>query len=136
VSAVDVALMSKLQGAAAVTSAAPGGVYQDVAPHGIAEPFVIVTLQAHTDVYENSNSPLPAFEIGRYLVKAVGQGAQSAAVASAAAAIHAALQDATLTITGYSQMVCHREERIRYVEVDGAVRWQHRGGIYAVWASA
>jgi nitrate/TMAO reductase-like tetraheme cytochrome c subunit len=33
-------------------------------------------------------------------------------------------------------MLCHREERIRYVEVDGAVRWQHRGGIYAVWASA
>jgi hypothetical protein len=133
VSAVDVALMSKLQGAAAVTSAAPGGVYQDVAPHGIAEPFVIVTLQAHTDDYATDGGH---HEVGRYLVKAVGQGTQSAAVASAAAAIHAALQDVTLTIAGYSHMLCHREERIRYVEVDGAVRWQHRGGIYAVWASA
>jgi hypothetical protein len=131
-SAVDTALLAKLQGTAAVTTAAPGGVYQDVAPHGIAQPFVIVSLQAHTDEYSQGGGHI---EIGRYLVKAVGQGTQSATVASAAAAIHAALQNAALTITGYTPMLCHREERVRYVEVDGSQRWQHRGGIYAVWAA-
>lgn len=132
-SAVDTALVAKLQGSAAVTSAAPGGIYQDVAPHGVAEPFVIVTLQAHTDEYSTSNGHL---EVGRYLVKAVGQGEHSLAVATAAAAIHAALQNQAISATGYTSMECHREERIRYVEVDGAVRYQHRGGIYAIWESA
>jgi hypothetical protein len=132
-SAVDTALLAKLQGASALTSAAPGGVYQDVAPHGIAEPFVIVSLQAHEDVDEQGSD---GFEIGRYLVKAVGQGTQSASVAVAAQAIHAALQKTTLTIAGMTPMLCHREERVRYVEEDGPVRYQHMGGIYAVWASA
>jgi hypothetical protein len=131
-SAVDTAVLAKLQGAAAVTAAAPGGVYFDVAPHGVAEPFVIVSLQAHTDEYQTGGGH---FEIGRYWIRAVGQGTQSAAVYAAASAIHATLQNAALTITGHSHMLCHREERLRMVEVDGAVKWQHLGGIYAVWAS-
>lgn len=132
-SAVDLALIAKLQSASALTAAAPGGVYWDVGPDGTSMPVVIVTLMAHTDEYQTSGGH---FEIGRYLVKAVGTGTQSTAVATAAAAIHATLQDVALTITGYAPMLCHREERIRYIEVDGSLRYQHRGGIYAVWASA
>jgi hypothetical protein len=131
-SAVDAALFAKLQGSASLTAAAPGGVYQDVAPHGVAEPFVIVNLQAHQDEYSQSGGH---YEVGRYLVKAVGQGTASAAVAAADAAIFATLQDQALTITGYTHMQCHREERVRFVEIDGSIRWQHRGGIFAVWAA-
>jgi hypothetical protein len=132
VSAVDVALITRLQGAPAVTAAAPGGVYWDVAPDGVPLPVVILNLQAHSDEYSMAGG---LHEIGRYLVKAVGTGTNSSAVAAASDAIHATLQGQQFTVSGYSLMTCHREERVRYVEVDGATRYQHRGGIYALWAS-
>ena len=132
-SAVDTALMSKLQSAPAVTAAAPGGVYPIVAPPGVAEPFIVVQMMAHEDEYETDNGHM---EIGRYLVKAVGKGSNSVAVSAAEQAIHAALQDQPLTVPGYTHMLCHREERMPpSVDVDGPILWQSRGGIYAVWVS-
>ena len=127
--ATDVAMITKLQGAAAVTSAAPGGVYWDVAPDAVAMPFVIINLQQHEDGYDMADSRR---EEARYLVKAVGIGTSSAAVALASDAIEAALQDQPLTIPGYGLVVCHRAEKIRYVEVNGPTRFQHKGGIYLV----
>jgi hypothetical protein len=134
-SAVDTAVITKLQGAAAVTAAAPGGVYWDVAPDGVTFPVVILSLQAHDDEYSAPLQGGAHIEIGRYMVKAVGPGTNSTQVANAAAAIYAALHKQLLTITGLSHMLCIRESRLRYVEVEGAQRFQHRGGIYAVWAS-
>jgi hypothetical protein len=131
-SAVDTALMSKLQSAGAVSTTAPGGVYQMIAPPGVVEPFVIVQLMAHEDTYAQNGGHI---EVGRYLVKAVGKGSLAVAVSAAAQAIYITLQDQPLTIPGYAHMLIHREERIRYVEVDGPILWQHGGGIYAVWAS-
>jgi Protein of unknown function (DUF3168) len=131
-SAVDAALITTLQGAPAVTSAAPGGVYWDVAPEGTTFPVVIINLQQHDDAYEMAEGHS---EDGRYLVKAVGIGSNATAVAVAADAIQATLQDQLLFVPGYDLMVCHREERVRFVEVDGATRYQHRGGIYLVGVS-
>jgi hypothetical protein len=135
-SAVDTAVITKLQGAAAVTAAAPGGVYWDVAPDTVENfPVVIISLRAHNDTYEMGGGH---FEVGRYAVKAVGIGTNSSQVANAAAAIHAALHNQTITAAGYTHMLCHRdptEGRIRYVEVDGSQRFQHQGAVYAVWSS-
>jgi hypothetical protein len=130
-SAVDVAVITKLQGASAVTTAAPGGVYWDVAPSGVPFPLVIISLHQHEDVYEMAGR----HEVGRYLVKAVGTGTNSAPVAAASAAIDATLHDQQLTIAGHTHMTCFREERVRYSEEDGAQKFQHNGGIYAVWVS-
>jgi hypothetical protein len=74
-------------------------------------------------------------EIGRYWVRAIGLGTNSAEVANVAGLIHAALNGQTIVAAGYGHMVCSREERRRYIEVDGGVRWQHMGGIYEVWQS-
>jgi Protein of unknown function (DUF3168) len=130
--AIDAAVMSKLQGDATLTGLAPGGVYPDVAPEDTPDPFVIVTLQAHEDVHELTR--LSAFEVPRYLVKAVGLGTDAADAVAAYARIHALLQGQTLTISGFTWMDTARESRVKYVERDGPVYWQHVGGIYRVEA--
>ena len=49
--AVDTALIAKLSGDATLMAAAPGGVYREVAPQGVAEPFIIVQQMTHEDQY-------------------------------------------------------------------------------------
>ena len=132
VSALDDGVLAILKADATLTTRAPGGVYRDMAPLGTAEPFVIVTLMAHLDIPQFGDAP--AYEEGRYLVKAVGQGTSATATESAADRIHAVLHGALLTITGFTQMGSWRDERVSYVEADGPVRWQHRGGVYVVRA--
>ena len=130
--AIDEALIAALKADATLTALVPGSWHRDIAPPSVSEPFGIVTLMAHEDVLEQS--PREAHQIGRYLVKAMGQGTAPTAVKTAAARVHVVLQNAALSITGFTTMTVHREERIAYVEADGPARWQHRGGIYAVWA--
>jgi hypothetical protein len=130
--AIDEAVMAKLQGDATLASLAPGGVYRDVAPENVPDPFVIVGLQAHRDVYEQASAP--AYEEPIYLVKAVAKDTDGAGAKSAAARIHALLHGATLTISGFTPMDCKRIERIAFTERDGPVYWQHNGGLYQVEA--
>jgi hypothetical protein len=129
---IEEAVVLKLRADATLDTLAPGGVYLDVAKPNVTEPFVIVTLQAHADAPEQSGAT--AYETAFVLVKAVGQSTSRAAVSAAFARIHAVLQNATLTLTGGTSVDVHRTDRIAYVEVDGPVRWQHSGGIYAVMA--
>ena len=129
---IEDAVIAKLRADATLDTLAPGGVYLDVAKPGVSEPFVVVTLQAHQDADEQSGAT--AYETAFVWVKAVGQGTTRAAVSAAYARIHAVLQNATLTLTGGTSVDVHRTERIAYVEVDGPVRWQHSGGLYAVMA--
>lgn len=132
VAALDNGLIAALKADAQLTALAPGGVYRDIAPDGVAEPFVIVTLMSHHDVPQFGATE--AYQEARYLVKAVGKGTSPTSTESAADRIHAVLQNATLTMSGFSQMGCFREERISYVEADAPSRYQHRGGIYVVRA--
>ena len=133
--AIDAAIIAKLANDATLTTAAPGGVYRDIAPQGVASPFVIVTQMAHGDEYAIGSQ---AYEELTYLVKAVGSGTSGNAAQTAADRIHALLQGATLTITGYRSLIVQRAERVGYVEVEDASdrRWQHRGGMYLVMAEA
>lgn len=128
--AMDDGVLAVLKADATLTTRAPGGVYRDIAPPGVAEPFVIVTLMSYADIPQFGGTP--AYEEGRYLVKAVGQGTSATATESAADRIQTLLNNATLTISGYTQMGSFREERISFVEADGQARWQHRGAIYVV----
>lgn len=133
--AIDAAVIARLAGDATLTAAAPGGVYRDVAPQGASTPFVIVSQMAHEDDYALGAQ---AYERVLYLVKAVDLATSGTGAQAAADRVHALLQEATLTITGYRSMLVQREERVAYVEVvDGSDRrYQHRGGMYAVFAEA
>lgn len=129
---IDAALISKLAGDATLTSLAPGGVYREVAPLGVAEPYVIVQLMNHRDEYQLARGQ--AFEDSTYMVKAVQASTSGSAVQAAADRIQALLHNGSLTITGYRLTDLERIERIAYVEIDDDRdrRYQHRGGLYQV----
>jgi hypothetical protein len=133
-SAVDGAVIAKLAGDGTLAALMTDGVFVDVAPNG-ATKFVIVSQVDHQDDYVFEGS---AFEMFLYLVKAVDLSADGSNVKTAAARIHALLQDVALTITGYSHSLTRRQSRVRMTEVDevdGNIRWQHRGGRYEVVVS-
>lgn len=130
--AIDQAVMAALLADSQLETLAPGRVFADVAPEGVDDPFVIVTLQAHEDVPEQTARI--AYEAPRYLVKVVGQGLSATAAVAAYNRCHALLQNVALTIAGFHWMGTTRESRIKYVEADGPVYWQHVGGIYRVEA--
>jgi hypothetical protein len=133
VGAVDKAVIAKLQTIS--SSVIPGGVWYAVAPANVADPFVIVQLTSHIDEdYEMRGGA--HIEIARYMVKAVAQDTKSTQVAAAEDAIYTALQDQPLTVAGYTHMLCHREERMRELEIDGDLRWQHRAQTFAVWVTS
>lgn len=128
---IDNALVAKLGADSTLLALAPNGVYVDEAPAG-AKRFVIVSLIAGNDVGQFGGR---AYEDTLYLVKAVMLSSAGGDVKGAAARIDALLEDGSLTVSGYSLMTMHREERIRSTEVDEvdpSIRWQHRGGRYRV----
>jgi len=130
--AVDTAIIAKLTGDATLMGLAPGGVYREVAPQGVQEPFIIVQQYTHEDQYLLRRQA--AFESFAYLIKAVQQSMTAAAVQACADRIQTLLQNGTLTITGYTLTLLQREERIATVEIDEDrdLRYQHRGGLYRV----
>lgn len=134
--AVDTALVGKLTADATLAGLAPGGVYFEVAPQGVAEPFVVVQQMTHEDSYQLARSA--AFESFLYLVKAVQASTSGATVQACADRIQALLQNGSLSATGYVLTLMQREERIRYVEIDEQrdQRYQHRGGLYRVQVEA
>lgn len=130
-SAVDAAVIAKLATDATLTGLAPGGVFRDMSPQGVATPFVIVSQMAHEDDYAVGSQ---ALEQVRYMVKGVHQSTSGTTAQSVADRIQTLLQGAVLTATGYRCLLVQREERIAYTEVDDGSdrRYQHRGGVYLV----
>lgn len=130
-SLIDNALIAKLGADATLLGYCPNGVYWDEAPPG-ATRFVIVSFITEIDEAQFGGR---AYEDALYLVKAVMLSTAGGNIQAAAARIDALLEDGTLTVSGYSHMVMHRESRIRITEVDDedpSIRWFHRGGQYRV----
>jgi hypothetical protein len=130
---VDAAVIALLAGDATLMALMPGGVFFDVAPPGLTQ-FVIVSQMAHEDAYTFGASLWERF---LYLVKAVMQGPSNHTANEAAARIHVLLQDVPLPVTGYSTRLLQRTDRIRVTEVDDDLQtyWQHRGGLYELFAA-
>lgn len=124
--------MAKLLNDSTLQAITTDGVFFDVAKHGSTK-FVIVSQMAHADEDEFRET---AFERFTYLVKAVTLSTTGADVKTAADRIQTLLHNGTLTVAGYTCMSMRRTERIRYTEVDESndLRWQHRGGLYEIWA--
>ena len=132
-SALDRALVGRLMGDATLMALMPDGVFFDVGGHG-ATAFVIVGLLSdHDDPMFGGR----AYEDPEYVVKAVHL-ATSADVADEAAARIDALVAIPVTADGYTCTALERVERIAYTEVDDldpSIRYQHRGGRYALAAA-
>jgi hypothetical protein len=131
-SEIDAALVATLQADPTLASLMPDGVYMDPAPPGLKR-YVVVSLVLAED---RAVFGTRAIEDCLYLVKAVMLATSgSGDIKAAAARIDALLEDQPLAADGYDWMTGHRDERVRYTEidaVDSTIRWQHRGGRYRV----
>lgn len=139
-SAVDAAVLAKLNNDATLIALLTDLCHMDIAPDG-RKKFGIVSQVIHEDepMFDAPDgSPRTAYEKFTYLIKAVVLATDQSTAKAAAARINALLNGVVLTITGYSHMSTKRIERVRYTEVDAAnsaIRWQHLGGRYEVFVS-
>lgn len=130
-SEIDQALMALLGSDVTLLGYCPNGVYWDEAPQGSTR-FVIVSQVAAFDEGQFGGR---AYEDIFYAVEARMREDVGGNIKAAAARIDQLLEDQRLTVAGYTWMTMHREERIRFREVDDIspdVRWQRRGGRYRV----
>jgi hypothetical protein len=129
------ALIAKLGSDAALLALCPNGVYRDEAPPG-ATRFVIVSLMAGED---HGVFGRRALEDAVYLVEArMLSTVPGANIKAAAARIDALLEDAPLTVAGFTWSATYREEPIALTERDDqdpSIRWFRRGGRYFVQMS-
>ena len=131
---LDAAIYTKLTGAAALTgllSAGTASVFQTLAPENENPPYVVFHKQSNVPAYTFGGV---AFENALYLVKAVTQEPSAKTAGSVASQINAALQDAALTIDGYTHMYLRRETDIEFVEVESGQVIHHRGALFRVQA--
>jgi hypothetical protein len=115
-----------------LASAAAGGVYADVAPEGVTEPFITFSLQDAGDVYVVGRVRL--LVDATYLIKAVMAGESYVGLEDAADAIDAALHNAAAARTGGRIVWCTRERPVRYSETTGGTTYKHLGALYRVQA--
>jgi hypothetical protein len=128
---IDAGLIAVLQNDATLKTLVPDGVFMDVAPPNMKR-FVIVSLVLAED---RATFARREFEDILYLVKAVMVTSANGNIKAAASRIDALLEDQPFAAAGYGWMTSHREERVRYTEVDSVdatIRWLHRGGRYRV----
>ena len=126
---VDKAIYSALN-VAGILEVAPGGVHNMVAPQGTAPPFVVFQAMSKEDEHTFNGR----FANMVYMVKAVTKNTWPKVAIDVDTQIDSVLEDATLTITGFNQLLCRRQSDIYFTEEHGGDVWQHIGGLYRVMA--
>lgn len=127
---LDAALFTVLN-VSSLTNLATGGVFNSIAPQDTAPPYVVYqSFSKVDDYYAFSKRGGDAL----YMVKAVTQTPWPKDAATIDSQIDTLLQDATLSITGFTQFVCRRESDIYLVENVGGEVYQHQGGMYRIVA--
>ena len=126
---IDKALDAALN-VTALLAVAPGGIHNSVVRPGSVSPWVVY--QAMTLADEHTFSLRGANML--YLVKAVAESSWPKAAMDVDTVIDSTLEDATLSITGFSQLLCWRERDFFIVEEAGGKAWQHIGGLYRIIA--
>lgn len=113
-------------------AAGTASIYSTLALQGASPPYVTFSKQANTPYYTAGGGT--AYENAVYLVKAITQSTSAALAGSIAVEIDRALNGATLTITGYTPMVCYRESDVSYAEIVDGQTFQHRGAMFRIQA--
>ena len=127
---LDTAIFSTLN-VASVTNEATGGVFNSVAPQGAEPPFVVFQAMSKTDDYfAYTGRGAEAVD----MVKAIDQSPWPKSAGDIDTQVDSVMQDASLSITGFSLLSCRREEDIYLVEDQEGVIYQHVGGLYRIVA--
>ncbi len=135
--AVDKAVYDALAGRAALTgllAAGTASIFQHVGPQNADPPYVVFNRQSRVPARVLGGGAV-AWENMLYLVKGVTSGLSAAPGGTIALEIDAALDRASLTITGYGSMAVVREQDVDVPEIgpSGVVHYQ-RGALYRVFA--
>ena len=101
------------------------GVYSDLAPQGSAPPYCIYQQQAAPDEYTFTSHMVSA----DYVVKIVSNRTWAGEAQQIYGHIHTLMQDAPLSVSGFSLMRCRRQSTIKYRDGDG---FWHVGGLYRI----
>lgn len=124
-------LVQQLAGSSAVTTAAPGGIWDELVPlesSGDGVVSVLFHLQSPgadfiiTGGYRLMTEPL-------YLVAAVGRVLADDLLQPAADALDNALHQADVTLAG-RRVTCLREQPWKDVQTDGTTEYRRVGGLY------
>lgn len=120
--AMGSAIYNKLGGTAATPA-----VYYALAPQSTQPPYVIVQRLSAADEYTFTGQGVSA----EYVVKVVSNRQWPSEAWAAYGTVHNTLQDASLTIPGYTALRCERSSTVEYIDPE---RFWHVGGIYRVEA--
>ena len=126
---VEQGLYSLLSNDATLSGYAPGGVWRNLAPFGVAGVVVTFGQQSSVDTYTFSQRAMVDM---LYQVKAIAPGESAATAWDAGDRIDALLTDGSLTISSGSVLRVRRQSSISLTETDGGEMFQHVGGIYAI----
>jgi len=127
---LDTAIYSVLN-VEAVTNEATGGVFNGLAPQGTEPPFVVFQAMSKVDDYFSYTGRGGA---AVYLVKAIDRSIWPKGAGDIDTQIDSVMQDASLSITGYSLLMCRRESDLYLVEDQAGMVYQHIGGLYRIIA--
>lgn len=120
--ALGSAIYSKLGG-----TAANPPVYYALAPQGSTPPYIIVQRLTGSDEYTFNSQGVNT----EYVVKAVSNRIWPNEAWATYGSVHSTLQNAALTIAGFTSLRCQRKSTIEYIDPD---RYWHVGGIYRIEA--
>lgn len=110
---------------AAIDAATALPVYQGIAPQGGTPPYALFNRQTARDDYTFTSRGVSA----TYQVKVVSNRQFPGEAQTAYDTLHGGLQDAALSVTGYTVQRVRRETTIEYMDGD---RFWHVGGIYRI----
>lgn len=132
---LETSLYGKLTGASSLTTLLAAGtasVYHRHADENANPPYVVFSKQARTPTRVVGGGAV-AWDDALYLVKAVVESPSALLAGSIAARIDETLDRASLTVTGYTSLSCHRDSDVDYEEAGpGGQIIQHRGALYRI----
>lgn len=125
---LEAAIYSKLTGQASLITALGGTlIYNQMSPQPAGAKYCVYQWQGGGD---SNESPTRMREV-LYTVR--GVATTRAVAGSIDAAIDDALHNQSLTVTGWTNILCMRGQDINFVEPDsGGVNRYHAGGIYRI----
>ena len=114
-----------------VLDKATGGIWNTQVPQNVDPPWVVFQAVSKLDDY-------PTFTIrganALYMIKAVSDSPYPKEASAIDTLVDAVLQNAALSITGFSLLWCRRESDIYLTEARGGVNWTQTGGMWRIVA--
>lgn len=107
-------------------------VFMGALAQGTIGPAVVWMVQGGLD---NRTHDRRGYEATVYEVKGVGQSTSATQVVQVSQRLRQLLEGASFDVDGYEVIRCERVGRIAYPELDGDLRWHHRGALWEVFAA-